>query len=87
MADIEPTIIEFRLEGTLELLWRSVEPCPLEGETVYYGVGSGVLTEYEVVSVYTTYRHLCVDSPPPGGEVAVPGALSNCVPTVIVKVP
>ncbi len=86
MWDIDPTIVEFRLEGTLELLWRSVLPVPRVDDHVYYGVGSGPLTEYEVVSIPTTYRKMVVEGPSPGGgEVEVENALSNCVPCVIVR--
>ncbi len=86
MWDIDPTIIEFRLEGTEELLWRSVEPRPHVDDHVFYGVGSGPCTEYEVVEIRTTYRKLVIEGPSPGGgEVEVENALSNCVPCVIVR--
>lgn len=86
MWDIDPTIIEFRLEGTMELLWRSVEPCPEVDDHLFYAVGSGELTEYEVVSIQTTYRKLVIEGPSPGGgELEVEDALSNCVPCVIVR--
>ncbi len=81
--DIQPTVIEFRDEDTKDLLWRSVQPVPTKGDTVFHGVGSGALTEYLVDSIDSIYRSLVVQGSG-GGEQEVAGALSRCTPTVYV---
>ena len=87
MSDIAPTLIEFRHEDTKDLLWRSVEPCPTTGDTIYYGIGSGALTEYLVDSIECVYRKLVIEGPAPGGgEQEVLGSLSRPIPTVYVSV-
>lgn len=85
MSDIQPTVIEFRDEDTKELLWRTVEPVPVKGDTVFHGIGSGALTEYLVDSIESIYRKLVIEGPSPGGgEQEVVIALSKCTPTVYV---
>ena len=85
MYDIDPTIVEFRHEDTRVLLWRSVLPLPADGETVYYAVGSGAVTEFLVTGFDRTYRAMVVEGPSPGGgEVEIEGGLSNVVPVVLV---
>ena len=74
------TITEFRLLSTGELLWESVAPPPQKDDLVYYAVGTGELTAYEVSRIDYQYRKLVVEGPSPdGGEVEVSGALSECV--------
>ena len=86
MSDIDPCLIEFQREGTRELLWKSVEPMPSENTVLHHRVGSGPVTDYEIVGYDTTYIKLVIEGPSPGGgEVEVEDALSSPRPVVIVR--
>lgn len=86
MSDIDPCLIEFRQDGTGELLWKSVEPLPAENTVLHHRVGSGAVTDYEIVSYDTTYIGLVVEGASPGGgEVEVEGGLSSPRPIVFVR--
>ena len=57
---------------------------PQKDDVVWYGIGEGDLSAYEVLSVKFEFRKM-VTQPEEGDPEEIPTALSACVPVVIVQ--
>lgn len=80
------TLTEFRLDTTDELLWEaSLRFLPVVDDVLYYAIGQGSLTDYEVEEVKFEFRKMTQDDWQGNPQEVVTG-LSDCKPIVIVKV-
>lgn len=78
-------LVEFRHVDTDELLWESsVQALPRKGDVVWYAVGAGALTDYDVKFVRWEFRKLTQDDTQ-GDPQEVVTALSDGLAVVRVK--
>lgn len=83
MPPLGGVMVEFREEGTNDLLWKAImQHLPRMDESTFYGNVGGALTEYKVEGVSYTFR-----KPVPSGTPDPPGeATPNCQYTPIITV-
>ena len=81
----EGVLVEFRHENTNEILWESsLQLLPQKGDIVWYVIGAGVLTDYDVKSVKWEFRKMTRDVFEGDPEEVITG-LSDCLAIVVVK--